>query len=67
MDASWIACTSDVIVGLSAIFVAILAFLGLRAWRKELIGKAKFEAARNVLLLARKVTSDFTNARGLMT
>lgn len=50
---------SDIAVGVSAIIVAIVAFYGLRTWRKELAGKARFEVGRNVMLLAFKLKANF--------
>jgi hypothetical protein len=47
-----ISLTKDILLGLSAIAVAFFAWLGLKTWRKELTGKAKFEAARNMMHLA---------------
>jgi len=38
-----ISVISDATVGLSAVAVAIIAFVGLKQWRFELIGRAKFE------------------------
>jgi len=54
-----ISLASDVIVGLSAAFVAAMAFLGLSTWRKEIAGKAKFEIARNIILLGLKLDADW--------
>lgn len=38
----------DVLVSLSAVAVVIFAWLGLRTWRKELVGRARFETARRM-------------------
>jgi len=52
MDATdIISIIKDVFLGLSAIAIAFFAWLGLRTWRKELTGKAKFETARNIMQL----------------
>ena len=42
---------SDICVGISAIVVAVLGFIGLRQWRKELTGKSKFDIARRMAIL----------------
>lgn len=49
----------DILVGISAIIVAGAAIWGLRTWRKELTGKAKFDIARNIMRLALKLEGDF--------
>jgi chromate transport protein ChrA len=51
MDANTVSMISDIVVGFSALVVAIVAFFGLRTWRKELTGKAKYEIARNIVTL----------------
>ena len=43
---------SDICVGISAIVVAVLGFIGLRQWRKELTGKSKFDIARRMAILS---------------
>ena len=58
-----VSMAGDIIVALSAAFVAAMAFLGLNRWRKELGGKAKFELARNIMLLSLKVEANFQWAR----
>jgi len=57
----------DIVVTLSAIAVAIAASVGIRTWRKELTGKAKFEVARNIMQLASKLRDDFGRARNPLT
>lgn len=54
---------SDIIVGLSAVVVAVFAALGLNAWRRELTGKAKFELAKRLVFLAIKLKAGFGWAR----
>ena len=49
----------DILVSISAIIVAGAAIWGLRTWRKELTGKAKFDIARNIMRLALKLEGDF--------
>lgn len=57
----------DVILALSAITIAILAFLGLQTWRKELTGKAKFETARNMMQLGLKFRANLEGVRHGLT
>jgi len=68
MDSSTI---SDIVVALSALGAALVvsgaALYGLDKWRKELTGKARFDAARRVLLLSRKVGEQFARARSPFT
>ena len=54
-----VSLVSDIVVGISAAVVAALAFFGLQTWRKELIGKAKFDLARNIMLLGIRLESAF--------
>jgi len=63
MGAETFVLIRDVVVGLSALVVAGTAILGLHTWRRELTGKAKFEVARNVILLALRLRVDFDWAR----
>jgi len=67
MSAELTSTVSDIAVGLSALVVALVAFIGLRTWRKELTGKAKFEVARNVMSLALKLNAGFKAARDIFT
>ncbi len=63
-----VSLASDIIVALCAAFVAGIAFVGINSWRKELGGKAKFELARNIMLLSLKLEANFEWARyGLST
>ena len=57
----------DVLLGLSAIAVAVFAWLGLQTWRKELTGKAKFETARNMMHLGFELKAYFEAARNPFT
>jgi len=59
MDAELISLLSDIAIGVSAVAVASVGVFGLRTWRKELTGKAKFDVARNVMLLGFKLKDDF--------
>ena len=67
MDAELVSLVSDIVVGLCAIAVAIVAVFGLRTWRKELTGRAKFDVARNVMRLGFKFKDDFQAARNPFT
>jgi hypothetical protein len=58
---------SDIVVGLSALFVALVAFKGLQTWRRELTGKAKFEIARSLMSLALKLSAGFKASRDIFT
>ena len=62
---------SDIVVAVSALVAALVvstaAFYGLQTWRNELRGKARFDAARRVLLLSRKVGDQFRMARSPFT
>jgi len=50
---------STAVVGASAAIVAILAFVGLTEWRR----RARFEAARKMLGLAKKFSSEIQQSR----
>lgn len=67
MDAELVSLVSDIVIGVSAVVVAVVAFFGLRTWRKELAGKAKFDVARNIMRLGFKFTDDFQAARNPFT
>jgi len=58
-----ISLVSDVIVALSAACVAVIALVGINRWRRELGGKAKFESARDIMLLSLKLEANFEWAR----
>ena len=62
-----LALISDIVVGMSAVTVAVVAFFGLRTWRKELTGKARFEAARNLMHLGFRLQYGFERARNPFT
>lgn len=62
MDAEQVSIISDIVIGLSAVFVAIVAFYGLQTWRRELTGKAKFEVARKAMLLGIRLKAGFQGA-----
>ena len=67
MDAELVSLVSDIVVGLCAVVVAVVAFFGLRTWRKELTGKAQFEVARDMMLLGLKLDADFQWVRYPLT
>lgn len=58
---------SDIVIGVCAVIVAIVAFWGLRTWRRELTGKAKFDIGRNIMLLGIKLDADFQWVRHPLT
>ncbi len=53
----------DVVVVLSALAIAFFAWLGLQAWRKELIGRARFETARSMMRLGFELEANFARVR----
>jgi hypothetical protein len=57
----------NVVVGLSAVVVAIVAVIGLRQWRVELTGRTKFELARKIALLAYQFRDELHAARNPFT
>jgi hypothetical protein len=67
MDAETVSLISDIVVGVSALGVAVIAFFGLQTWRRELTGKAKFALARDLILTGLKLKAHFEWARGLLT
>ena len=46
---------SDIVVGISAMIVAVVAGIGIGTWRRELAGNAIFEASKKMMGLAYKV------------
>ncbi|MBA7656928.1 hypothetical protein ES703_64857 [subsurface metagenome] len=68
MDATDIISTiKDVFLGLSAVAVAIFAWLGLRTWRKELTGRAKFEFTRSMMHSCFELRAKFAGVRHPIT
>jgi len=54
----------------SSILLALAALFGIRSfwqWRKELVGKTKFEVARRIILLALQFRDEFHAVRGIFT
>jgi|GEM_PF-1728945 len=58
---------SDIVVGLSAIAVASIGFIGLQQWKRELKGKSKFDLARRIALNAFDFRDRFHAARNIFT
>ena len=54
-------------VGISAIVVSVMAFVGINAWKKELTGKATFEASKAMMSEAYKVIESYRWAVNPMT
>lgn len=59
MDGELVSLLCDIAIGVAAVVVAFVGVFGLRTWRKELTGKAKFDVTRNVMLLGFKLKDDF--------
>jgi len=59
MDAELVSLASDIAIFATAVVVALVGIFGLRTWKKELTGRAKFELSRNVMLLAFKLKAGF--------
>jgi len=57
----------DVVLGLSAIAVAFFAWLGLKTWRRELTGRARFETARNMMRIGFELKDNFGWVRHPLT
>jgi TfoX/Sxy family transcriptional regulator of competence genes len=58
---------TDIVVAASAIVVAVAAIVGINTWRKELSGKATFEAAKKMMGSGYKVVDSYQWTVGLMT
>ena len=67
MSSELVSLISDIAIGTSAIFVAVMAFLGLQTWRKELTGKAKFDLAHDLMLTGFKLKAHSEDARNPFT
>jgi hypothetical protein len=63
----FVAIASDILVGLSAIVVAILGIVGLRQWKAELKGKTKFDLARQLAKTAMQYRDEVKRARNPFT
>jgi hypothetical protein len=62
-----ISVISNTLVGLSAVAVAIIGFIGLKQWRAELTGKTKFDSARKMAVLTFQYRDEFKRARNPFT
>jgi len=63
-------CTSifsNVATGVTAIALVVIAIKGLQAWRQQMVGQSRYEAARRLLLLARRFRGAFGRSRGPAT
>ncbi len=60
----WISAGRDIIIGLSAVFTAIIAYLGLSTWQDKLKGKSEYQLAKDVLCSVYKVREAFKHVRG---
>ena len=54
---------SNIIVGVSAVVVAVVAVFGLNSWRKEIVGKSKYDLAKRLMLLVNRLEDEFGWAR----
>ncbi len=59
----YVTLIKDVITGLSAITAAVIAILGLQAWKKQLKGKTEYELAQRLLRATYKVREAFAWVR----
>ena len=62
-----ISILSNAFIGLSALAVAVIGFVGLRQWRAELTGKTKFDIARKLAILAFQYRDEYKRARNPFT
>lgn len=53
----------DAIAGASALFAAITFFFGVKAWRKEFVGKRRIEVAEEALALGYEMRDIISSAR----
>jgi hypothetical protein len=53
----------DIITGLSALTAAIIAILGLQAWKKQLKGKTEYELAQKFLRAVYKIRETLASVR----
>ncbi len=57
----------DAVLGLSAIAVVVFAWKGLKTWRRELTGRAKFETARSMMRLGFELRANCEAVRNPVT
>ena len=58
---------SEIVTGISATVIAVVAIVGLNAWRKELSGRAIFESARKAIKPCFKILDAYIFATSIMT
>ena len=59
----WLQIAATILQALSIALTAWFAILGLSAWRRQLVGKRKFEAAEEILLITYKLQRGLTFVR----
>jgi hypothetical protein len=59
----WFIELTNIIHNLAVALAAILGIMGLWQWRKELVGKAKFEVAQKMMVLALQFRDEYIHAR----
>lgn len=59
----YITLIKDIITGLSAFTAAVIAIMGLQAWKKQLKGKTEYELAQRLLRATYKVREAFSWVR----
>jgi hypothetical protein len=60
---AYVALIKDIITGLSAATAAVIAILGLQAWKKQLKGKTEYELAQRLLRTVYKIREAFSWVR----
>ncbi len=60
---AYVTLIKDIITGLSALTAAIVAILGLQAWKKQLKGKTEYELAQRLLRSTYKVREAIAHVR----
>jgi hypothetical protein len=60
---SYVTLIKDIITGLSALTAAIVALLGLQAWKKQLKGKTEYELAQKYLRAVYKIREALARVR----
>ncbi len=63
----WFSSGSNVAVGVAALGASIIALVGLKTWRAELKGKARFEASSKLMVACRKFAHEYVYARSPAT
>ena len=63
---AYVTLIKDIITGLSALTAAIIAVLGLQAWKKQLKGKTEYEIAQKLLKAVYKVREAFSGVRSML-